>query len=113
MTTKNNEEKLESMRIKALEEIYTSEISYLQQLEKLIKYFMVPMKSLNFLSQTDFNTIFGNIETIYNVNGELLKELKESIENAASALLKLAPFFKLYSFYAYDYKKAISILHVS
>lgn len=112
VSAESKEEKRENIRKKALEEIYTSEISYLDQLNKVIVFFMHPIKGENFLSQCDFNTVFGNIETIYNVNGELLTELKNDLENVAYAFLKFAPFFKLYSFYAYDYKKAISILQV-
>lgn len=58
------------------------------------------------------NTLFGNIESIYDVNKEFLMRLKESKENLISAFLATAPFFKLYSVYAYNYKNVINILEV-
>lgn len=93
-----------------LQEILDSEVTYLKQLEILSIYFMKPIKET--IDKEDFNTIFGNIETIYEVNGALLDELKKDLTNVAKAFLKLAPFFKLYSVYAYDYNKAIKRLQV-
>lgn len=87
-------------------------MSYINHLEILIENFSKPVKTLNLVSVLDFNTIFGNIETIYNINEELLKELKNDVNNYAKAFLKMAPFLKLYSVYAYDYKKCISLLEV-
>ena len=57
--------------------------------------------------------LFGNIETIYSVNGALLEELKEHPDNVSAAFLKLAPYFKLYSLYAYEYKHIVAFLQVS
>lgn len=108
--TTNN--KTELLRYKAIEEILTSEMSYINHLQMLIEHFMTPVKERKFISTMDFNTIFGNIETIFNVNEELLKELKNDVNNYAKAFLKMAPFLKLYSVYAYDYKKSISHLEV-
>lgn len=73
---------------------------------------MEPLKKKSFIPHTTYMTLFGHIETLYNVNGELLNELKCNPENIAAAFLKLAPFFKLYSVYAYDYKEAMAVLQV-
>jgi hypothetical protein len=73
---------------------------------------MEPLKKKNFIPHTTYMTLFGHIETLYNVNGELLNELKHNPENIAASFLKLAPFFKLYSVYAYDYKEATAVLQV-
>lgn len=105
-------EKTENQRIKAISEILTSEMSYLKHLEILMEHFMTPLKENNFLPVVDYTTIFGNIETIYSINEELLNHLKKDLNQYASAFLKLAPFLKLYSVYAYDYKKSISLLEV-
>ena len=73
---------------------------------------MEPLKTKDFVSQAEWNALFGNIDTLYKVNGALLEELKVNPENVAAAFLKLAPYFKLYSVYAYDYKQIVCILQV-
>jgi hypothetical protein len=73
---------------------------------------MEPLKRKSFIPHVTYMTLFGHIESIYNVNGELLNELKHNPENIAASFLKLAPFFKLYSVYAYDYKEAMAVLQV-
>ncbi|KAJ4449804.1 hypothetical protein ANN_01210, partial [Periplaneta americana] len=73
-------------------------------------FFMEPLKKKTFISHSTYMTLFGHIESLYNVNGELLNELKLNPEHVAASFLKLAPFFKLYSVYAYDYKEAMAVL---
>lgn len=53
-----------------------------------------------------------NLESVYNVNGELLNELRRHDEDVALAFITVAPFFKLYSVYAYDYRHGIIALQV-
>ena len=105
-------DKRKSLRLKAIEEILSSEKSYLQQLEKLMKYFIVPLKERNIIDDQTHTTLFGNIGLIYNLNGELMNELEDNLENVGQSFLKLAPFFKLYSVYAFDYKNALLVLQV-
>jgi len=78
----------------------------------LLQFFMEPLKKKSFIPHDTYMTLFGHVETLYNVNGALLDELKRNPENIAASFLKLAPFFKLYSVYAYDYKQAIAVLQV-
>ncbi|XP_067015820.2 rho guanine nucleotide exchange factor 39 isoform X2 [Anabrus simplex] len=106
----SNDEKQRSLRAQAIEEILTSEVSYLYQLELIMKYFMEPLKDMKCISSSTYSTLFGHIETLYKVNGELLHELKSNPKNIAAAFFKLAPFFKLYSVYAYDYKNVLTVL---
>lgn len=107
---RNELDKRRSLRLQAIGEILTSEKSYLKQLEVLMDYFIVPLKQRSIIDTATHTTLFGQIEIIYNLNGELLKELEMDLNNVASAFLKLAPFFKLYSVYAFDYKNALLIL---
>ncbi|XP_014204695.1 FYVE, RhoGEF and PH domain-containing protein 3-like [Copidosoma floridanum] len=104
------EEKEQSLRAQTIQEILTSEVAYLRQLEIIKEYFMTPLLKRRLLSQSSYTTLFENIETLYNVNGELLNELRQNPENVAQAFRKLAPFFKLYSVYAYNYKRALVLL---
>lgn len=96
----------------ALQEILNTELTYLKQLETLMTFFVQPIRKQRLISEADVDTIFGNVKTIYEVNGALLAELKKDLTNVARAFLELAPFFKLYSVYACDYNKAIKKLEV-
>ncbi|KAH8406777.1 hypothetical protein KR222_000372, partial [Zaprionus bogoriensis] len=97
-------------RLQAVQEIITSEKSYLEQLELLMQYFVRPLKDQAIINASNHTALFGQIEMIYNLNGEFLRELEANMENVAQAFLKMAPFFKLYSVYAFDYRGALFIL---
>lgn len=56
--------------------------------------------------------LFGNIETIINVNKELLVQLHPAKENVGEVFLNTAPFLKLYSVYAFNYKNVLDTLQV-
>lgn len=100
-------------REKALLEIVNSEIKYVNQLETIINFFMKPVEERKILKPDDFKILFGNINTIYNINKELLEELDKGFHNVANAFSKIAPFLKLYSVYAYEFRNILRILQVS
>lgn len=75
-------------------------------------FFVEPVKKRKLLCEEDISRIFGNVETIYRVNGELLNELKKDGANVGEAFKNMAPCFKLYAMYAYGYKAAMGILEV-
>lgn len=106
-------DKRNELRRKAIEEILTSERSYLKQLEKLMTFFVNPLKSLNFIDISAHTILFGQLELIYNINSELLSRLETDLDDVANAFLKLAPFFKIYSVFAFDYKNSMILLQVS
>ncbi|XP_065210259.1 rac guanine nucleotide exchange factor JJ-like [Planococcus citri] len=108
--TNDEDRKIAIRRKKTIQEIYSSEESYLSQLEKLVKFFKKPMEEQKMAPISILNILFGNIESIQDVNKEFLSLLKENKGNVASAFLSTAPFFKLYSAYAYNYRNVISIL---
>lgn len=97
-------------RLQAIQEILDSEKNYLHQLEILMNFFVNPLKEQAIITDASHTSLFGQIEMIYNLNGEFLKELEENLENVGKAFMKIAPFFKLYSVYAFDYKNALLIL---
>lgn len=101
-------EKLASMRIRAIKEVLMTEKSYIRSLELLISHYVVPLKSI--LDPQNHNTLFGHVEMIHNLNSELLAELEMDLNNVGSAFLRLGPFLKLYSVYAFDYKKVLLTL---
>lgn len=98
------------LRRQATEEILTSERSYINQLDKLVNYFVNPLKSLNLIDVASHTNLFGQIELIHNINVELMNRLEADLDDVANAFLKLAPFFKIYSVYAFDYKNAMILL---
>lgn len=105
-------EKRKSFRLQAIQEILTSERSYLNQLELLMEFFVRPLKQQQIIGSDQFMALFGQVEMIYNLNQELLSELETDLENVAKAFKRMAPFFKLYSVYAFDYNRAQLILQV-
>lgn len=111
----SDRESQEYKKNKCLEEIFSSEVNFVKQLETVKQYFMAPIESKNLLDSKDFDILFSNLDSIFNINKELLKNLETSrdTKRTANAFYKIAPFFKLYSVYACDFKKALSFLSVS
>uniref|UniRef100_A0AAR5Q8M3 DH domain-containing protein n=1 Tax=Dendroctonus ponderosae TaxID=77166 RepID=A0AAR5Q8M3_DENPD len=103
-------ERRDFKREKALLEIVNSEIKYVKQLETIIEFFMVPVQDKVLLKQDDYEILFGNIRTIYNINKELLEQLDQGFDHIPQAFNKIAPFLKLYSVYAYGFKNQLKIL---
>lgn len=101
-------EKRDSLRLRAIKEVLVTEKTYLKSLELLINHYVVPLKSI--LDPSAHNILFGHIDMIYNLNSELLQELEMDLNNVGSAFLRLAPFLKLYSVYAFDYKRVLLTL---
>lgn len=109
----NEVDKRKTFRLQAIQEILTSERSYINQLELLINYFINPLKELGILTTDQFMALFGQVDMIYNLNHELLVSLETDLENVAKAFKRMGPFFKLYSVYAFDYNRAQLILQVN
>ncbi|CAG9864590.1 unnamed protein product [Phyllotreta striolata] len=107
---KDEDEKRLIKRERALLEVVNSEIKYVQQLETIIRYFLRPTEERKLLRNEDFQMVFGNIIQIYNINKELLEELEKNHNNVTKTLLKIAPFLKVYSIYACEFKNALNIL---
>lgn len=99
-------------RCKVIQEILTSELTYLQNLETLMKYFLQPIHEMEYIDHVLFTNLCRNIQMLYDVGGALLEELKNDSNNVAKAFNRLAPFFKLYSVYAYDYQRITMLLQV-
>lgn len=98
------------LRRKATEEILTSERSYISQLDKLVNFFVNPLKNLNLIDMASHTSLFGQLELIHNINNELLMRLDADLDDVANAFLRLAPFFKIYSVYAFDYRNSMILL---
>ncbi|XP_058831072.1 putative protein tag-52 isoform X1 [Topomyia yanbarensis] len=106
----NEENKRMQLRLQAIREIRTSELSYMKQLDLLINYFVNPLKTNGLIQDREHNQIFGQLETIYNLSQELLKKLSDDLDVVVQAFMNLGPFFKLYSVYAFDYRNSLCSL---
>ncbi|CAG9767504.1 unnamed protein product [Ceutorhynchus assimilis] len=113
LKSNREEESRNFKREKALLEIVNSEIKYVKQLEIIIEFFLKPVQEKELLKPDDYEVLFGNIITIYNINKELLEELDKGFDNVANAFSKIAPFLKLYSVYAYEFRNSLRILQNS
>lgn len=98
------------LRRRAIEEILTSERSYIAQLDKLVNFFVNPLKQLNLIDMGSHSRLFGQLELIHNIQLELLTRLETDLNDVANAFLRLAPFFKIYSVYAFDYRSSLMLL---
>lgn len=103
-------DRVNMLRRKATEEILTSERSYIAQLDKLVNFFVNPLKQLNLIDIASHTCLFGQLELIHNINNELLNRLEADLDDVANAFLRLAPFFKIYSVYAFDYRNSLMLL---
>ncbi|XP_053685678.1 putative protein tag-52 [Sabethes cyaneus] len=106
----NEEDKRVQLRLQAIREIKTSELSYLRQLDLLINYFVTPLRTNGLMQEREHNQIFGQLETIQNLSQELLKKLDDDLDRVVKAFVNLGPFFKLYSVYAFDYRNSLCTL---
>ncbi|XP_025422248.1 rac guanine nucleotide exchange factor JJ-like [Sipha flava] len=106
----DDEKRAAKLRTRAIQEICVSETNYIHQLDKLITYFKRPMEEQKLASSQVLNKLFGNVETILNVNKELLVQLHPAKENIGEVFLSTAPFLKLYSVYAFNYKNVLETL---
>lgn len=108
--TRTDFDRRNQLRRKAIEEILTSEKSYIAQLDKLVNFFVNPLKNLNLIDMGSHTALFGQLELIHNINNELMTRLEVDLDDVANAFLRLAPFFKIYSVYAFDYKNSLILL---
>lgn len=109
--TGNEADKRSQFRRQAIQEILTSERSYIAQLKVLMQFFVRPLRDRTDLIGTEqYQAVFGQVEMIYSLNAELLQELESDLDNVARAFKRMAPFFKLYSVYAFDYNRSQLIL---
>ncbi|XP_019555420.3 putative protein tag-52 [Aedes albopictus] len=106
----NEDDKRSNLRLQAIQEIRTSEVSYLKQLDLLINFFVAPLKTNGLIQEREHGQLFGQLETIYNLSQELLKKLDDDLDNVVRAFMNLGPFFKLYSVYAFDYRNSLCTL---
>ena len=88
--------------MKAINEILTTEKSYVNYLETCLKLFMKPIKVNDMISRADRMAIFSDMELLVMLNKQLLKELEERVSEwpvsmVGDIFIKTAPIMELYS----------------
>ena len=101
---------MEKLRKKAVEEVISSEKTYLNHLETAAEFFMKPVRERGMLPNSDYATIFGDLPSIIQVNKELLQALENSSDRIGKVFLELAPYLKFYSTYANDFQSAVKLV---
>eukprot|EP00485_Elphidium_margaritaceum_P005066 CAMPEP_0202693594 /NCGR_PEP_ID=MMETSP1385-20130828/7656_1 /ASSEMBLY_ACC=CAM_ASM_000861 /TAXON_ID=933848 /ORGANISM="Elphidium margaritaceum" /LENGTH=639 /DNA_ID=CAMNT_0049349291 /DNA_START=43 /DNA_END=1959 /DNA_ORIENTATION=+ len=105
----DKESKRARNRIRAINELITTEQTYCDNLDLLLSLFVRPLQERKLISAHDSQTIFSDIETIIQLNKHFLGTLKTSDE-IGSAMMEFAPYFKMYSSYINNHEKASSSL---
>ena len=71
---------------------------------------MNPLREKNWVPQSEFVSIFGDIPAILQVNRELLQSLEGSQDKIGQVFLELAPYMKFYSTYAQDFETSSKLV---
>ncbi|KAF2075267.1 hypothetical protein CYY_003443 [Polysphondylium violaceum] len=114
--------KFNNHRNRCFNEIITSEESYVQCVEMIVKVFYQQIlwnskvSPTPYLTPENIHTIFSTINQIYSFNTELLKQLKEvaskwsPTQKLGDIFHSMAPYLKLYKTYCLNYDAAIECL---
>jgi len=115
---------------KVITELIETERTYVKHLSYLMKTYLEPLKKETFLSNTEINALFGNIQEIYGFQQQFLQTLENALETEAqfynldspsqfknilfsigSSFLYYVNHFKLYSSFCASHSKAQKVLH--
>mmetsp|Transcript_39395 Transcript_39395/g.76540 ORF Transcript_39395/g.76540 Transcript_39395/m.76540 type:complete len:862 (-) Transcript_39395:82-2667(-) len=110
-------------------EILSTEETYVGSLNQLLQLYIKPLRKLCSeaaaankpppLDQKEMSTLFGNIETIFQVNTHFLEELKKNNDaedqgtpgkGIGKIFLEFAPYFKMYTDYVGNHDRATELL---
>jgi len=110
-------------RQRVIDEILSSEQSYVNSLTVLCNYFIFPMKKLArepkeaVLTSEEIQTIFSNIELLRSLNQTFMDNIKKEIDKGTEektdigkTFMEFSQFFKMYTMYVNNYDKAVQFL---
>jgi hypothetical protein len=108
----------DSYREKIVLEFFMTEITYVENLKRLVSYYVKPLEAI--LPQTVVMAMFGNIKVVIGVNSLFLDKLEnvlkcqctitEREQKLADLLLNLAVTFKLYTAYITEFEKSCKLI---
>eukprot|EP01105_Mastigella_eilhardi_P002739 TRINITY_DN1350_c3_g1_i1.p1 TRINITY_DN1350_c3_g1~~TRINITY_DN1350_c3_g1_i1.p1 ORF type:complete len:717 (+),score=185.48 TRINITY_DN1350_c3_g1_i1:47-2197(+) len=109
----DKQQKIEEHRNRVVNEILSSEKTYVEQLECCVDVFLTPLRGRPDVVAPDaVETIFSNIEAVLQVNHQLMADLEERLKDwgpthlLGDLFLKLIPFLRIYSVYTSNYDKS-------
>eukprot|EP01121_Diplochlamys_sp_Union-15-3_P011158 TRINITY_DN3200_c0_g2_i5.p1 TRINITY_DN3200_c0_g2~~TRINITY_DN3200_c0_g2_i5.p1 ORF type:complete len:260 (-),score=49.27 TRINITY_DN3200_c0_g2_i5:2-754(-) len=111
-------------RAKVVEEIITSEFSYVNDLKTLVKHYLKPSKEDSILTDEEVTSIFSNVEFLLGFNEELYRSLRKALGHIGGqspsetegtkggarlgdVFIKLGDFLKMYTVYCNNHTKAL------
>eukprot|EP01105_Mastigella_eilhardi_P008942 TRINITY_DN2141_c1_g1_i1.p1 TRINITY_DN2141_c1_g1~~TRINITY_DN2141_c1_g1_i1.p1 ORF type:complete len:793 (-),score=219.14 TRINITY_DN2141_c1_g1_i1:1152-3464(-) len=109
-------------RLRVVNELLTTERTYVGLLNILLKHYYVPLKLASdsptaaILTDQDLGAIFSNLPDFAKLNQQLLKELEQRVPNFGSSSCigdvwrKIGPYLKLYTTYCANHNAAIEAL---
>jgi len=108
----------EEIRKRCIDEIITTEESYVEAMYTLVQHYLKPLKELAILSDKEILSIFSNIEIIANLNTELLKQLEERkviwVDEEPSIIgdifVRMGPMFRMYREYCQNFDNSLETL---
>ena len=105
-----------SHRTKLVQEVVSSEESYVRSLNVLVHHFYEPLRSHSDKRvQKEVRSIFGNVEQILQLNSDLLQQVQQRAAKwddntlLGDIFMAMAPFLKLYAAYGTNYETAIHL----
>jgi hypothetical protein len=109
-------------RMKAVQELVSTEETYCYMLKTLLDLVVYPLRESNksskkcILSQEDMSKLFCNVEEIYQFHSTLLSGLKDRIifwhqdQKISDIFLTILPYLKIYKLYMSNYPTALKTL---
>ncbi|GAM21283.1 hypothetical protein SAMD00019534_044580, partial [Acytostelium subglobosum LB1] len=99
-------------RAMLIEEMTTTELDYIKDLETIIQVFYRPLRDdLKLLSTEEFVTIFSNIEQLLQVNQELYTRLISSSSSIGEVFCIMSSSFDVYSVYCNYHQKSLESIN--
>ncbi|ETO34609.1 rhoGEF domain-containing protein, partial [Reticulomyxa filosa] len=109
---------------KGVKELIETEERYVTLLEKTIIHYMRPMDELRtekwkgqVISENEHRQLFSDLQIIFSLNEQLLKDMKQRFENwdndkskIGDLLLDFIPYFKMYQNYFNNYDNVNTLL---
>lgn len=100
-----------------INEIITTERDYVRDMEMVINVFYLPLKNETILEEKELRTLFSNLETIVNVNKQLLAELEKIESNSGpktktmgDVFTSMSAYLKMYIPYCADQPRVLALL---
>lgn len=106
----------DSHRTKLVKEVLSTEESYCASVRMMVDLYLLPLRKLDKRITSKLPAIFSNVESILQLNEEILGELSVRLEGwnddtslIGDVFVRYAPMLKLYSTYGNNYEDAIKV----